>query len=64
MAIKRRQADKSFMQLSKFQPVGKKAGFFMGLTKKNKSPVGPKLFDVNVKYRLRLNNLRQLKEDL
>ena len=63
LANKRYKADYSFLQLSKFQPVGKKAGFFMGLTKKNKAPIGPKHYQANVKYRLRLNNLRQLQEE-
>ena len=62
LANKRYKADYSFLQLSKFQPVGKKAGFFMGLAKKNKAPIGPKHFEANVRYRLRLNNLRQLQQ--
>ena len=62
LANKRYKADYSFLQLSKFQPVGKKAGFFMALTKKHKAPIGPKHFEAYVRYRLRLNNLRQLQE--
>ena len=64
LANKRYKADFSFLQLSKFQPVGKKAGFFMALTRKNKAPFAQRHFEVNVRYRLRLNNLRQLADSL
>ena len=37
LANKRYEADYSYLQLSKFEPVGKKSGFFMGLTKKKSS---------------------------
>ena len=60
----RQKADFSFLQLSKFKPVGKKAEFFMGLTRKNKAPMTHKHFEVRVRHRLRLNNLRQLAESL
>ena len=59
---KRLKADFSFLQLGKFKPVGRKAGFFMGLTKRNKAPMGPIHFHIHVRYRLRLNNLRQLEQ--
>lgn len=64
LAKKRLKANFAFLQLGKFQPVGKKAGFFMGLTKKNKAPMGPIHFQIHVRTRLRLNNLRQLEESL
>ena len=62
LANKRHNADFSFLQLSKFQPVGRKAGFFMALTRRNNAPVDERHMEINVRYISRLNNLRQLQQ--
>ena len=61
--IKKRQTfNFSFLQLSKFKPIGKKVNFFMALTKKHKEPFNSpfKVKTKVLKIQSRLNNLRRL----
>ena len=60
---KKNKLNFSFLQLSKFKPVGKKAGFFLGITRKNKVQFEPIKVSIKVKTIKRLNNLRELQND-
>jgi hypothetical protein len=58
----RKKANFSFLQLSKFEAVGRKPQFFLALTRRNKVEFRTMHISIRVKVRALLNNLRQLQE--
>ena len=58
-AKRKQKLDFSFLQLGKFQPQGRKVGFFMGLIRKNRAPFVQMHFTIKVIVTIS-NNLRSL----
>ena len=58
----RKKANFSFLQLSKFEAVGRKPQFFLALTRRNKVEFKTMHISIRVKVRALLNNLRQLED--
>ena len=63
--IKKRHNKKvSYLQLTKFKPIGKKVNFFLALTKKHKEPFDDRIYLKTkvIRMKQRLNNLRSLQD--